>query len=115
MQKPKNVAIFGATSAVAQDVARLYARDGARLALVGRNPGKLRALGDELPEQVVFLHVQDFADTDAAEACVDAVARDAEGRTLSSVREFAPGEEFRLLLQDGIIDATTLRAHPEPE
>jgi short-subunit dehydrogenase len=76
MQKPKNVAIFGATSAVAQDVARLYARDGARLALIGRNPGKLRALGDELPEQVVFLHVQDFADTDAAEACVEAVARE---------------------------------------
>jgi short-subunit dehydrogenase len=74
MQKPKNVAIFGATSAIAQEVARLYAAQGARLALIGRNPGKLRALGDELPEQVAFLHVQDFSDTAAAEACVDAVA-----------------------------------------
>jgi decaprenylphospho-beta-D-erythro-pentofuranosid-2-ulose 2-reductase len=76
MRTPKNVAVFGATSAIAQDVARLYAAQGARLALVGRNPAKLRNLGDELPDQVVFLHVQDFAQTDAAQACVEAVARE---------------------------------------
>ena len=76
MRTPQNVAIFGATSAVAQDVARLYAAQGARLALLGRNPGKLRALSDEIERQVAFLHVQDFADTSAAEACVQAVARE---------------------------------------
>jgi decaprenylphospho-beta-D-erythro-pentofuranosid-2-ulose 2-reductase len=76
MRKPKNVAIFGATSSVAQDVARRYAKQGARLALVGRSPAKLRALGDELPERVVFLHVQDFVHTHAAQACVEAVARE---------------------------------------
>jgi short-subunit dehydrogenase len=76
MRTPKNVAIFGATSAVAQDIARLYATQGARLALVGRNPGKLRALSDQIEPQVAFLHVQDFRDTDAAEACVQAVARE---------------------------------------
>jgi decaprenylphospho-beta-D-erythro-pentofuranosid-2-ulose 2-reductase len=76
MPHPHNVAIFGATSAVAQAVARAYAARGARLALIGRNPRKLRALGDELPEHVVFLHVQDFSQTAAAEACVSAVQRE---------------------------------------
>jgi decaprenylphospho-beta-D-erythro-pentofuranosid-2-ulose 2-reductase len=40
------VAIFGATSAIAAEVARVYAGRGARLFLVGRDPGKLRALVD---------------------------------------------------------------------
>jgi short-subunit dehydrogenase len=73
--KPKNVAIFGATSAIAQAVARRYAAGGARLALVGRNPHKLRALREELSENVVFLQVQDFLQTDASAACVEAVQR----------------------------------------
>jgi short-subunit dehydrogenase len=38
------VAIFGATSAIAAEVARLYASRGARLFLAGRDPAKLRAL-----------------------------------------------------------------------
>jgi decaprenylphospho-beta-D-erythro-pentofuranosid-2-ulose 2-reductase len=76
MAEPLNVALFGATSAVAQAVAREYAARGARLALVGRNPRKLRDLGDELPEHVVFLHVQDFSRTEAAEGCVRAVQRE---------------------------------------
>lgn len=76
MPESLNVAIFGATSAVAQAVARAYAARGARLALVGRNPQKLRDLGDELPEHVVFLHVQDFSQTEAAESCVRAVQRE---------------------------------------
>lgn len=76
MPQPPNVAIFGATSAVAQAVAREYAARGARLALVGRSTRKLRALADELPEHVVFLHAQDFSQTDAAAACVEAVQRE---------------------------------------
>ena len=38
------VAIFGATSAIAAEVARVYAARGARLFLAGRDPAKLRAL-----------------------------------------------------------------------
>jgi decaprenylphospho-beta-D-erythro-pentofuranosid-2-ulose 2-reductase len=76
MPQPQNVAIFGATSAVAQAVARVYAARGARLALVGRNTRKLRDLADELPEHVVFLHAQDFSQTEAADACVGAVQRE---------------------------------------
>jgi decaprenylphospho-beta-D-erythro-pentofuranosid-2-ulose 2-reductase len=41
---PLRVAIFGATSAIAAEVARLYAGRGARLFLAGRDPDKLRAL-----------------------------------------------------------------------
>ena len=35
-----------------------------------------------------------------------AVARDASGQTLSSVEQFSVGEEFRVMLRDGSIDAT---------
>src|SRR4029078_12373087 len=38
------VAIFGATSAIAAEMARVYAARGARLFLAGRDPAKLRAL-----------------------------------------------------------------------
>ena len=40
----ERVAIFGATSAIAAEIARVYAARGARLFLAGRDPGKLRAL-----------------------------------------------------------------------
>lgn len=40
---PERVLIFGATSAIAQEIGRVYARRGARLFLVGRSPQKLAA------------------------------------------------------------------------
>ena len=68
----QNVAIFGATSAIAQDVARVYAARGARLYLVGRSPDKLAALVSELGSAVVSSSAQDFDDTPAAASCVAA-------------------------------------------
>ena len=76
MQPSPHVAIFGATSAIAAEVARIYAARGARLSLIGRNPKKLRALGDEIESQVAFLHVQDFTRTDELALCVEAVQRE---------------------------------------
>lgn len=64
------VAIFGATSAIAADVARIYAARGAQLFLVGRNPGKLTALARELGPAVRGSSVQDFDLTEQADACV---------------------------------------------
>jgi len=64
------VAIFGATSAVAAQVARAYAARGARLALIGRNHDKLQQLVAELGSHVVYSRAQDFAKTSEAEACV---------------------------------------------
>jgi short-subunit dehydrogenase len=67
---PSNVAIFGATSAIAGDVARLLAKRGAQLFLVGRSADKLAALAGELGASVVGTAVQDFDRTDEAHACV---------------------------------------------
>lgn len=43
-----NVLILGATSAIAEQVARIYAGRGASLLLVGRNPARLAALRDDM-------------------------------------------------------------------
>jgi len=69
---PQQVAIFGATSAIAADVARHYARRGARLYLVGRSADKLGALTGELAAQLAGSALQDFDRTEQASACVDA-------------------------------------------
>jgi decaprenylphospho-beta-D-erythro-pentofuranosid-2-ulose 2-reductase len=68
----QQIAIFGATSAIAAEVARVYAARGARLYLVGRSADKLARLVNELRVSVVASAVQDFDRTDAAAGCVDA-------------------------------------------
>lgn len=69
------VAIFGATSAIAADVARLYVARGAQLFLVGRSAEKLSALQRELGAAVIGAMTQDFDHTEQAEACVAHVAQ----------------------------------------
>lgn len=44
-----------------------------------------------------------------------AVARDPDGRTLGSVRDFAPSVAFTLRLRDGTVGASTRSVHPLPE
>ena len=46
--RPRRVLIIGATSAIAEEVARRYAERGATLLLTGRNPARLAAVGDDL-------------------------------------------------------------------
>ncbi|MGH1340191.1 MAG: SDR family NAD(P)-dependent oxidoreductase [Nannocystales bacterium] len=60
-----NVLIFGATSAIAQAVAKLYATRGDRLFVVGRNPAKLQTLVHALGDCCVGHMVADLDDTDA--------------------------------------------------
>lgn len=67
------VLIFGATSAIAVEVARLYAGRGARLYLVGRNPDKLARLAAE-PEIAPVLAGARAADLDDTAAAADLVA-----------------------------------------
>jgi exodeoxyribonuclease VII large subunit len=43
-----------------------------------------------------------------------AVARDADGRTLASVADFAPGREFMLRLRDGEVDASARAVRNAP-
>jgi short-subunit dehydrogenase len=66
----QRVFILGATSAIASEVARLYAARGARLHLVGRNHEKLARLVEELPADRTSFAQADFADLDGAEAVV---------------------------------------------
>jgi len=44
-----------------------------------------------------------------------AVARGADGSTLGSIGDFAPGRAFTLRLRDGKVDATANATHPLPE
>jgi decaprenylphospho-beta-D-erythro-pentofuranosid-2-ulose 2-reductase len=66
----QNVAIFGATSTIAADIAREYARRRARLYLVGRSTEKLASLLAELQPYVVGSAQQDFDVIDDADTCV---------------------------------------------
>src|SRR5258708_6789581 len=99
------VLILGATSAIATEVARLYAARGARLCLVGRNGEKLARLVGELPSDQVTAAVADFANLGNAELVVNAavealggvdvalVAHGDLGDQLETERAFAAAEE----------------------
>ena len=67
----RRVVIFGATSAIAAEVARLYAGRGARLFLVGRNHDKLARVREALGGAVVAgTRAADLDDTSAAAGLV---------------------------------------------
>ena len=66
------VAIFGATSAIAAEMARLYAARGARLFLVGRDPAKLRALVEARGAALAGFREVDLTAPGAAGAAVSA-------------------------------------------
>jgi len=77
--KDQTAFIVGANGAIAMASARLIARDGGTLFLMGRNEGRLSAFRDEIiaefPDAQVAFHVGDtFAETDvraAAQAAYD--------------------------------------------
>ena len=103
---PENVAVFGATSAIAQELCQVYARRNARLFLVARNAAKLAELTDALGPAAVGCRVQDFDDTEQAEASVEAaidalgsidvavIAHGLLGDQLESERSFAVAEQI---------------------
>ena len=67
----ERVAVFGASSAIAAEVACLYARRGARLHLIGRNDVKLAATADRCAAAEVTTEVADFARLDDNGAVVE--------------------------------------------
>ncbi|HTU59923.1 MAG TPA: SDR family NAD(P)-dependent oxidoreductase [Polyangiales bacterium] len=95
MSASKRVAIFGATSAIAQSVARRYARAGAQLALIGRNQAKLEALARELGPAARFTRVQDFARTEQAEAGVQAAFDALGGIDIALIAHGLLGDQLR--------------------
>jgi short-subunit dehydrogenase len=67
----QRVLILGATSAIASEVAKLYAGRGAHLHLVGRSAGKLSSLLAALgPSEAISSRVADFDDLAAAPGLV---------------------------------------------
>ncbi|MBW2274879.1 MAG: SDR family NAD(P)-dependent oxidoreductase [Deltaproteobacteria bacterium] len=105
MQKQK-VLIVGATSAIAGEVARIYAERGARLFLIARNPERLATLVEELGEAVAGSCAGDLNDFDAngqrieeASATLGGldraiVAHGLLGDQLASERDFATAREI---------------------
>jgi len=104
----QRVAIFGASSAIAADVARLYQRRGARLFLVARNESKLSALVEELGSSVVGSAIQDFDLTDQAEACVAAAIHALGALDVALIAHGALGDQ---LLTERDVNAATKLAH----
>jgi decaprenylphospho-beta-D-erythro-pentofuranosid-2-ulose 2-reductase len=99
----QRVLIFGATSAIAAEVARIHAARGNRLHLVGRNPEKLAAAARRC-ETNVTTAAADFDELDANESVVreavcalggidvTLIAHGDLGDQLASERSFADAE-----------------------
>jgi len=68
--RTRHTLIFGATSAVASEVAALCAARGDRLHLVARNPDKLAAVALRCAPALVTTQTADFAQLEHNEACV---------------------------------------------
>jgi decaprenylphospho-beta-D-erythro-pentofuranosid-2-ulose 2-reductase len=104
--RPRQVLIFGATSAVAAEVAVLCAARGDRLHLVGRNPDKLAEVARRCAPAQVSTQTADFAELDQNEACVRAavlalgrldcvlIAHGELGNQLASEQSFAEAEKI---------------------
>lgn len=69
----QRILIIGATSAIAEHVARRYAQRAARLMLVGRNEVRLQTIADDLRvrgAEAVHVHAMDVTDLPAHEGMV---------------------------------------------
>lgn len=104
---PNGVLILGATSAIAAEVARIFAARGSRLHLVGRSPDKLaRVVSDCQAAASVTSQQADFGELDANATVVDAaiaalgrvdvalVAHGDLGDQLASERSFDEAERI---------------------
>lgn len=75
----ERVLIVGATSAIAGEVAKLYARRGARLHLLARDEQKLEALKSSLPFAALSSAIADFRNLGQIEGLVRAAAEQLGG------------------------------------
>jgi decaprenylphospho-beta-D-erythro-pentofuranosid-2-ulose 2-reductase len=91
---PARIAIFGATSTIAAELARVYAARGERLYLVGRSAQKLQALVGSLGSAVVGYAQQDFDDTSAAASCVGEVIEGLGGIDIAVIAHGLLGDQL---------------------
>src|SRR3954470_25041304 len=102
---PEHVLIFGATSAVAAEVAFLFAERGAHLHLVARNPEKLSLVAQRCAMTTVTTQTADLGELERNEAVVQKailtlgrvdtvlIAHGDLGDQLESERSFAAAEK----------------------
>lgn len=111
-----NVLIIGATSAIASDIARILARRGAQLFLIGRNAQKLGGLVEELETWVAGSRAMTFDDASANEVAIrDAVealggldlALIAQGYLSDQVRSESDFNEARLSTEVNYLGAVS--------
>jgi len=95
MPESKRVAIFGATSTIAQSIARRYAAQGARLALIARDSTKLEALAEGLGPAVRFVRAQDFTHSEQADDCVRAAFDALGGCDVALIAHGLLGDQLR--------------------
>ena len=88
------VAIFGATSAIAAELARAYAGRGARLFLTGRDPAKLRALVDARGDAVADSLEVDLTESDAAAYAVSAALEALGGLDVAVIAHGLLGDQL---------------------
>jgi decaprenylphospho-beta-D-erythro-pentofuranosid-2-ulose 2-reductase len=89
----QRVLIVGATSAIAQDMARQYARRGARLFLIGRDPAKLGALVESLGPAVIGMRTADLTNTANSDGLIDAAWRAQGGLDVACVAHGLLGDQ----------------------
>ena len=78
----RKILLLGATSAIAQETAKLLHADGGRLFLVARDPGKLKIVADDLAlrgSSRVDSLVADLDDTGRHAEIVDAAVQSLDG------------------------------------
>lgn len=96
------VLILGATSAIASEVAHLYAARGAKLFLVGRDPSKLKALCESLRAHAPGLELWSEA-RDLAPASVDG-ANDDSAALVARARDMLGGLDIALIAHGDLGD-----------
>ncbi len=106
------VLVTGATAGFGAAIARLYAREGARIIAVGRREERLRALAEELGADRIHPLALDLRDTAAIAAAVAALPADwAEIDLLVNnaglARGIAPAQEAEMADWEAMIDTNT--------
>lgn len=106
----QRVLILGATSAIASEAARIYARRGDRLFLVGRNEEKLDEVLRRCSETEVIARTADFGRLDENEAIVEAAFAELGGVDTALIAHGDLGDQ--LASERSFKDAeTTLRVN----
>lgn len=103
---PRRIAIFGATSRIATETARLWLAQGVHLVLVARNGERLRMLNDDLS-----LRAGGLAEVDAVSA--DLASLDSLPKLWESLSERFPDLDGVLLAHGSLPDQRHCEAEPE--